>query len=190
MDLIELYNSGYGKYSDKGNVHTYVQGYYSKEFVLPQSKKNILEIGIMHGGSMMLWHEYFRGATIVGMDVAEDSLEYFEKNKKEMELECDRVTTHILDAYTEEALNLYKDNHFDYIIDDGPHSLPSQQYAVKHYLRKVRPGGKLIIEDVQDEKWFQHLRDAADPDLVAGTREIKLNIKHRYDDMIFEITRK
>ena len=138
----------------------------------------------------MLWHEYFRAANIVGMDVAEDSLDFFEKNKEEMQLECDRVITHIIDAYTEEALDLYEDNYFDYIIDDGPHSLPSQQYAVKHYLRKVRPGGKLIIEDVQSEDWFEHLRAAADPELVAGTRVVNLNVKKRYDDRIFEITRR
>jgi len=188
MDLIELYNKEYATCSDKGNVHTYVQGYYCDEFILPARVKNFLEIGIMHGGSLMLWHDWFPAANIVGMDIAKDSLEYLEKNKEGKDYE--RVTTHILDAYTEKGLNLFEDDYFDYIIDDGPHSLPSQQYAVKHYLRKVRPGGKLIIEDVQDEKWFEHLKKAADPDLVAGTKEVRLNVKHRYDDMIFEITRK
>ena len=88
------------------------------------------------------------------------------------------------------SLDLFEDDYFDYIIDDGPHSLPSQEYAVKHYLRKVKPGGKLIIEDVQDARWFDSLRAAADKSLVEGTEEVKLDIKRRYDDMLFVVTRK
>ena len=188
MDLIELYNKEYSTCSDKGNVHTYIQDYYSKEFTAPKKVKNVLEIGIMHGGSIMLWHEWFTEAKVVGMDIADDALEYLEKNKKGKEY--NRISTHILDAYTQEGLDLFEDDYFDYIIDDGPHSLPSQEYAVKHYLRKVKPGGKLIIEDVQDVKWFDNLRAAADKSLVEGTEEGKLNIKSRYDDMLFVVTRK
>lgn len=188
MDLIQLYNSGYDKHSDKGNVHTYIQSYYAKEFILPERVRNVLEIGIMFGGSHMLWHDYFKAANIVGMDINEGAIETLYNNSEGREY--DRLDLHAVDAYTQEAVDKFEDNYFNYIIDDGPHTLESQEYAVKHYLRKVRPGGKLIIEDVQSEDWFEHLRAAADPELVADMKDINLNLKKRYDDRIFEITRK
>lgn len=188
MDLIQLYNSGYDKHSDKGNVHTYIQSYYSKEFLLPERVRNVLEIGIMFGGSHMLWHDYFKAANIVGMDINEEAIETLYNNSEGREY--DRLNLHAVDAYTQEAVDKFEDNYFNYIIDDGPHTLESQEYAVKHYLRKVRPGGKLIIEDVQSEDWFERLRAAADPELVADMKDINLNLRKRYDDRIFEITRK
>lgn len=188
MDLIQLYNSGYDKHSDKGNVHTYIQSYYAKEFILPERVRNVLEIGIMFGGSHMLWHDYFKAANIVGMDINEGAIETLYNNSGGREY--DRLDLHAVDAYTQEAVDKFEDNYFNYIIDDGPHTLESQEYAVKHYLRKVRPGGKLIIEDVQSEDWFERLRAAADPELVADMKDINLNLKKRYDDRIFEITRK
>ena len=188
MDLIELYNEKFAHFSDKGNVHTYIQKYYSEEFFMPQRIKNVLEIGVMSGGSLMMWHDWFPSANIVGLDLDENAL--FEFNKNCGDDDYDRAQVRITDAYTQESLDSFKDNHFDYIIDDGPHSLESQQYAVKHYLCKVRPGGKLIIEDVQQISWLKELMDVADPELVASHKEVVLDIKRRSDDIILEITRK
>ena len=188
MDLIELYNKRFARLSDKGNVHTYIQRYYNKEFFMPERVSNVLEIGIMAGGSLMLWHEWFTSANVVGIDLDENAL--FQYNNNCGEQDYDRVSIRITDAYTQQSVDYFEDDHFDYIIDDGPHSLESQKYAVKHYLRKVRPGGKLIIEDVQEQSWLKELLDEADPELVAGHKEIVLDIKRRSDDILLEITRK
>ena len=103
MDLIQLYNSGYDKHSDKGNVHTYIQSYYSKEFILPERVRNVLEIGIMFGGSHMLWHDYFKAANIVGMDINEEAIETLYNNSEGREY--DRLDLHAVDAYTQEAVD-------------------------------------------------------------------------------------
>ena len=188
MDLIELYKERFADLSDKGNVHTYVQDYYSEEFFMPQRIKNVLEIGVQGGGSVMMWHEWFPVANVIGLDVDPNAMDQYIENKGDLEYE--RLTVRIEDAYTQESLDTFKDNFFDYIIDDGPHSFESQEYAVKYYLRKVRPGGKLIIEDIANKSYFEPLLAAADPDLVANHKNIILNVAQRSDDMIFEITRR
>lgn len=188
MSLLEAYQK-YSGFSDKGTVHTYIQGYYSEEFKNPKRVKNFLELGIMHGGSIMLWHDWFTNARIEGVDVADDSLYYYDKNRGDEEYP--RFYPLIMDAYQQATVDLFEDDFFDYIVDDGPHSVDSQCYAIEHYLCKVKPGGKLIIEDVQDGRDIEHFIKSIDKvsDLVADFKHIELNIKHRYDDRIFEITR-
>ena len=188
MDLIQLYEERFADLSDKGNVHTYIQDYYTDEFFMPQRTRNVLEIGIQGGGSVMMWHEWFLAANIIGLDVDPNAFVQYEENKGDLEYE--RLEVREVDAYTKECVDSFEDNYFDYIIDDGPHSFESQEYAVKHYLRKVRPGGKLIIEDIANEKYFEPLLKAADPELVANHKNIILNVRQRSDDMIFEITRR
>jgi hypothetical protein len=39
---------------------------------------------------------------------------------------------------------------YDVIIDDGPHSLHTQQFTVANYFNLLKPGGVLIIEDIQN----------------------------------------
>ena len=54
------------------------------------------------------------------------------------------------DAYSNDIVDLYPDETFDYIIDDGPHSIESQLNCVKKWFSKLKPNGKLIIEDVMN----------------------------------------
>ncbi len=53
-----------------------------------------------------------------------------------------------IDAYTQPALDLYEDDMFDFIIDDGPHTPVSQQFTIQKWINKLKPGGKIIIEDI------------------------------------------
>ena len=39
-------------------------------------------------------------------------------------------------------------NNFDFIIDDGPHTLKSQIKAILYYFPKLKKNGYLIIEDI------------------------------------------
>ena len=56
--------------TDKGSDHDYILGYYASEFEGKQdSVTDILEIGVMSGGSLMLWHHYFNSANIEGIDI-------------------------------------------------------------------------------------------------------------------------
>ncbi len=105
-------------------------------------------------------------------------------------LEDNRVKVRICDGYSDATLSEYEDDSFDYIIDDGPHTVESQLVAIDKWLAKVKPGGKLIIEDIQSQSDLNRLIDAA----VSTGYDHKVfdmvNNKGRYDDIIIEITKK
>ena len=104
------------------------------------SKISILEIGIRTGASLKLWSEYFLEAEIWGIDISDDGVvpEFINNS---------RIKIKYTDAYSDEfILNLGLN--FDIIIDDGPHSLNSQIFAVQNFTKMLNPGGFLFIEDI------------------------------------------
>jgi trans-aconitate methyltransferase len=101
---------------------------------------NILEIGIEKGGSLLAWKEYFPNASITGVDI-KDMVKDRYRSKK-----INYVFSDIKDWKTDQT--------FDIIIDDGSHFEEDVAYVIKHYKGKLREGGMLIVEDVQDtSKW-------------------------------------
>ena len=174
--------------TDKGSDHDYILGYYASEFEGKQdSVTDILEIGVMSGGSLMLWHHYFNSGNIEGIDVYEDTIKNYESIRGDKEFP--RITIHIADAYDPQVCSsLFANGKYDYIIDDGPHSLQSMKDAISLYMPKLKKGGKLVIEDVQDYKWFEQLAHHADS---LGYHQHTIfdmrKNKNRSDDMIFEL---
>jgi SAM-dependent methyltransferase len=146
MDLSEYYKST-GEATDKGTAHCYIDEWYNSEFTpIRYDKLNILEIGINKGDSLILWRDWFINSKIFGID-----------NKDEMTDEYVNIVNSIEnvgiiygDAYSNDVVDLYFDETFDYIIDDGPHTLQSQINCVKKWFSKLKPNGKIIIEDVWD----------------------------------------
>ena len=131
---------------------------------------------------------------VIGFDNNPHAIDQAEKTRKKWYRNNDysRVLMKLRDAYTLDTVARIEDDSCDYIIDDGPHTLDSMKYAIRHYLKKVKPGGKLIIEDVQSISWFDELEDVSEEveDLVEGCKRVVLDTDYRYDDLIFEITRK
>ena len=173
----------------KNSVHCYVKGYYEEQFSKYKNKKiNFLEIGIRSGGSMKLWSEYFTNAkSIIGIDVDESVIVNQFKD-------IEKVTYYFGDAYTEEIVN--KVPTIDIFLDDGPHTLESQLDAIKYYLPKVKSGGLFLIEDVQEESWFDDLEEEVDKLNVKNNYTIeRVDLRHmknmygdhRYDDLIFSV---
>ena len=172
--------------TDKGSYHDYLDGYYSKEFTNPEKVTSILEIGVQNGGSLILWHEWFTNAKIVGIDVTDACL----NNYKEASLgrEFPRIEIVIADGYDKSVVDAHKDNSYDYIIDDGPHTLESMKDAIELWMPKVKVGGKLIIEDLQHVEWFEELAAHAEKFGYKKYRTFDLREnKGRYDDLIFEL---
>lgn len=171
--------------SDKGTTHDYINGYYSNEFTpIRNLKLKILEIGVHRGSSVKLLKDWFINSEITGIDpfgygLPEDTANDVRKMGNIRIIEDD--------AYTERVLDMFEDNSLDYIIDDGPHTLDSQLYSLKNWFNKLKPGGKLIIEDIQS---------IIDLDKLVHTSQLlnhPYNIfnlienKNRYDDIILEI---
>jgi cephalosporin hydroxylase len=131
--------------TDKSTIHSYVEAY--EKYLSPYIDKEVslLEIGVWHGGSSLLWHDYLPKATVCGVDIANqihDSL----YNKF-----SNRYRFYELNAYAEQSVNSIKNDYpdgFDIIIEDGIHTKESNEFAIKHYLPMLKSGGVMIIEDV------------------------------------------
>jgi hypothetical protein len=179
MNLSEVFLSMENK-TDKGTIHDYIDGYYSNEFTPKKDYNlNILEIGVNRGYSVELWRAFFSQILIVGLD-----------NIKEYDEQYPNVLYRITDAYTESELEFYEDGIFDYIIDDGPHTVESQLFSINHYYNKLKPVGKLIIEDIQTDNDLRTLVSRCkELNYEHKVFDLRLN-KGRYDDIILEITKK
>jgi hypothetical protein len=127
--------------TDKELRHKYCSLFYD-EYLLPYKDKEItlLEIGVCHGGSLILWNDYFEKGTIIGTDIYDMT--------KRSTAPYPRITAYFEDAYRAEFIN--KLPMLDIVIDDGPHTLESQLSCINMYGSKIKPGGMLIIEDIID----------------------------------------
>jgi hypothetical protein len=132
---------------DKGTIHNARHSYtYFYDTLFTSIRDNnllILEIGICGGGSLKLWEEYFPNATIIGLDINDES-----------ELSNDRTHVFQLDQSNEEELqnfvNQCKENgyEFDIIIDDGSHHIRDQQLTLGYLFPLLKSKGIYIIEDL------------------------------------------
>jgi cephalosporin hydroxylase len=113
---------------------------------------NLLEIGLYHGASAILWNEYFDRGNIFVIDIEKRNAIENIKNTISM----DRINIVIGDAYDLDVIN--KLPKFDIVIDDGPHSLESQIKCIQLYYDKLNSGGIIFIEDVQHNSWCDELK--------------------------------
>jgi cephalosporin hydroxylase len=171
ITLLDQYNlKNYN--TDKNTLHSYIENFYSP--VLTPYKNNtikILEIGVRHGGSIQLWRDFFINGEVYGIDDASESIVYPEG--------CNII---LGDAYNEKTLDsLPKD--FDFIIDDGPHTLESQQSFLKMYINLIKEGGLIIIEDISSIENAYILKKEVSNDFNSEIVDLR-GVKGRYDDII------
>ena len=177
--------------SDKGYDHDYIDAYYATEFDgKRESVSNVLELGVQWGGSLMLWSSWFINAKVIGLDIYEGVPKHYEEMRDGHEFP--NVEIRIQDGYSDQVIAEHQDNFYDYVIDDGPHSLESMITAIHKWLPKVKPGGKLVIEDIQSYDWFEKLEKEVElSGIPAEFRRFDFRKnKNRSDDMIFEVTKK
>jgi len=187
VELIETISS----YTDKNDVHSYLDTYEQLFVSKKNTAKNVLEIGIgnfreKNGGSIELWNAYFTNAKIYGLDIITPD------RVIDKLFHNDNVLIYTeVDAYNEEFFVntfLNKNIKFDVVLDDGPHSLDSMIQFIKLYSQVMADDGILIIEDIQDVNWLNILANAV-PDHLKHFIELydlRAN-KNRYDDLLFVI---
>ncbi len=180
----EFYDSIEPK-SDKGTLHDYINGYYSNEFTNNRlNSLNIVEIGVRRGDSLNLLSKWFINSKITGIDNG------YEMYKNDLDfVSTIPNTTLILDtAYSDETINKFEDNSIDYLIDDGPHTIETQIISIQKWLKKVKKGGTLIIEDIQDWDNEKRFFDNECNSLGISYECIDLRKnKNRYDDVLIII---
>lgn len=124
--------------SDKSsNYHDYLN-LYDKHFDKHRLEKNkILEIGILFGGSLNIFYEYFQDSFIYAIDIED-----------KRHLQKDRVEILIGDQSDRNFLNNFENDFFDIILDDGSHKMNHQQISLGALFKTLKSGGIYVLEDL------------------------------------------
>lgn len=135
--------------SDKcGNGYT---EFYSRYFdPIKTEVKKVLEIGVSFGGSIRMWHDYFKNAMIYGIDAYPDNCKGI-LPEKATELSNERTVIKLLDQSKIEDVQKIESllgNNFDIICDDGSHKQRDQQMCFAMLFPLVKPGRYYIVEDL------------------------------------------
>lgn len=179
MELLEANGnyaskSGRGIGTDKEYNHNYITSFYEEHFKPYQYKEiTLLEIGTGHGGSLILWNDYFQKGSIMGVDVndyVDPVIDTYPRIKRFQGNGYDRNFADSLPA-------------FDIVIDDGPHTLESFIECIDVYLPKVKKDGLLVIEDIPEISYIDTLKKRIGnlPYKVIDTREQY----GRFDNIMF-----
>jgi hypothetical protein len=163
--------------------HSYGPVYEALAKMVPKGSP-IMEIGVFHGGSMLLWQDLFPESVIVGVDI------------------CNAVHSHVMERLDERATLIFDDAYdesfvhqlaaagcsYGLIVDDGPHTLESQCNFLALYLALLKPGGIAVIEDIQETSWFEQL-EAKIPNGYVSERIDRRQINGRWDDLMLVISK-
>ena len=146
--------------SDKANIfklnnkpgHGFSK-YYEKNFEKFKNKKiNILEIGSYAGGSAAAFVKYFSNINIFCFDINISNFKYKSKN----------IHVFGIDINNEKKINKilkgiflqYNFDGFDFIIDDGSHTLSDILIGLKFFFQYVKRNGIYIIEDFKHPNYY------------------------------------
>lgn len=172
--------------TDKSYAHQYIHVYEALFEPIRETTKLVLELGIFDGGSLLMWRDYFHNAQIFGMDINDHCPEVHN---------TERITPIFTDAYHSsgvDAISSY--GKFDVIVDDGPHSLESQCFAVANYSHILSPNGILVVEDIPRPEWIpviaQHVPEELLQYSYAVDRRIAPNRHSINDELMFIIDKR
>lgn len=179
------------RYTDKNTTHSYLNLYEQLLQNKKETAKNVLEIGIgdfgkKHGGSIKLWKDYFKNATIYGIDILPANFLLDDLINNDRVILYTSINAYNSDFFINTFLN--KNIKCDLLLDDGPHTLESMILFIKLYSQIMADDGILIIEDVQDISWIELLKNEVPNDLKEYIKVYDLREnKNRYDDIVFTI---
>lgn len=195
-DLAKRYGSPTGEmvftFSDKGSMHSYIE-FYERYFSSKRDSVRLLEIGMMTGGSLHLWQKYFSQYQLVGMDI---SATWNAARDFQSDLENDANITLLFGINSRDPVlpDPVKNQKFDFIIDDGDHSVLAQMETFENYWPLVSDSGTYFIEDVvgpvQIEALKKFLQEYTDKHGVQFKIDHYQGFKNnRADDQILAVTR-
>lgn len=163
------------------NRHCYVEECYGLIFSrIKDSAKQVLEIGIDFGGSLLLWRDYFLNAEVTGIDIDITLCAEI--------LGQERINIIANDAYSAPFVDSLSNSYYDLIIDDGPHTYESMVKFLELYPKKLSDNGILILEDIPDIQWISSLMGCIPEKLRKFTKVYDYRSKHdRFDDLLIVI---
>jgi hypothetical protein len=172
--------------SDKNTIHSYLPLYEKLLTSKKETAKRVLEVGIWRGGSIKLWKDFFTNAVVYGVDIIDINTVWSEiKNNRGIVL---HTSTNAYDSDFVTTNFLNQNIKFDFLLDDGPHTLESMKQFIRLYSQLMADDGILIIEDVQAWEWIDVLKNEVPEHLkeFVNVYDLRPN-KARYDDIVFTI---
>ncbi|OPX67316.1 MAG: hypothetical protein A4E30_00034 [Methanomassiliicoccales archaeon PtaB.Bin215] len=137
------------KYFEDPGCKTWKMYRLYEPYLLPhrERKVRVLELGVHTGASLMVWHEFFRDATIAGLDLQPlqrdlpDGVRFYQGGQEDLGL-----LTRISEEMAPEG--------WDIIIDDASHLASPTRASFWHlFTNHLRPGGLYFIEDWGTGYW-------------------------------------
>lgn len=162
------------QFCDKGTRHRYISTY-DKLFAEYKAQPiTVLELGVLGGGSLLLWRYYFNRAKIIGVDI----------NPECLRLNNPRYDIYVVqeNCSSPEVLEKIPDT-IHICIDDASHELDNTVASLKLIYPRIAKNGLYIIEDVPDiELWKSKIDVLGFPYFIVDTRDINPGV---HDDVLF-----
>jgi len=156
------------KSSQRANVtntrhcHPYTLFYNSLFETKREEQLNIAELGILEGGSLLMWRDYFPNSTIHGFDFNVDFLNKF-KSKYNDKTRIILNQINVKDGNNIKNVFYNIGKQFDVIIEDTTHQFEDQIRVIQNIYPYLKPGGILIIEDIfkkyKEKDYYKYLRN-------------------------------
>lgn len=183
--------------TDKGTAHSYIEWYEDTFSDRRTEELNVLEIGVLFGGSLKMWQKYFENSQIYGIeDFSQQDGQWhyqFEPVDGDAVMEeinsNERITLFNFDCENSTLIEGHlQDLSFDIIIDDANHKLTQQIKNFENYYPYVKEGGIYICEDVQSNEDAQDIKDfvlGLYPDKEVHI--VELDLRKKSDDRLVVI---
>lgn len=101
----------------------------------------VLEIGVFHGGSLQMWHDYFgAGTQVIGVDIDPRCLQF--QNASTTVMIGDQADPGFIAQLRSRFPRI------DVVIDDGGHVMVQQIVSFRELYPHLQPNGVYLCEDV------------------------------------------
>lgn len=173
--------------SDKGDLHSYLSVY--EEILEPyrETAKNVLEIGLFNGYSLLMWEKYFSG-TVYGIDCSDQPHDGLADLRPLIQKGTHNIF--IMDAENAYYINmLFGNSKLDVIIEDAGHEINQQLNLYNVWKPYLSENSIYVIEDIQDIDATRHLFENIDSEKKVTIVDNR-HLNSRYDDVLIIITNK
>jgi hypothetical protein len=155
--------------TDKGTQYTQV--YHRWLAHAREQRMRMLEIGLYNGGSLRMWRDYLPNTVLHGIDIDARTLAYQDEVPNSQVRLVDQGDAGALERFVAEL-----GGNYDFILDDGGHTMVQQIVSFEVLWPHVMPGGIYAIEDLgtsyfadyggrdlrQPDTAVDHMKDLAD----------------------------
>jgi len=140
------------KSSQRNNVtnerhcHPYTILYDAIFSSIKEKKINIAEIGILDGGSLRMWQQYFSNADIFGFEYNNALISNFKNNYNNTRITLEEINVNHANSIKHAFSHI--NVKYDIIIEDSTHQFEDQIRVIENTYAYLNPGGILVIEDI------------------------------------------